>query len=103
MSTTLSDPPSAPVPRGDWELTPLGRDSWRVCDRARRQGDADCLIAYVERNSTGSLDVLWLRRPCPRLTRFRDFKHLLDALDEAVITASDRSRAPSPIRHMPPR
>lgn len=103
MSSTLVDPPSAPIPHGDWELTPLGRDSWRVCDPARKQGDADCLIAYVERNSTGSLDVLWLRRPCPRRTRFRDFAQLLKALDEAVFAASDRSREPSPIPHRPPR
>ncbi|MFD5226411.1 hypothetical protein ACFWHT_12385 [Microbacterium sp. NPDC058342] len=102
MSITLSDPPSTPAPHGDWELTPLGRDNWRICDRARRQGDADCLIAYVERNSTGSLDVLWLRRPCPRRTRFHDFAQLLSALDEALAMASDRSRAPSPIRHFPP-
>ncbi|MGN7977693.1 hypothetical protein ACTJJ4_08980 [Microbacterium sp. 22195] len=103
MSTVLSDPPNAPTPRGDWEVTWLGRDSWRICDRARRQGDADCLIAYVERNSTGSLDVLWLRRPCPRRTRFRDFAQLLGDLDAAVSAASDRSRAPSPIPHLPPR
>ncbi|MGB3374554.1 MAG: hypothetical protein WBA87_05385 [Microbacterium sp.] len=103
MSTTLSDPPSASTPHGGWELTPIGRDSWRICDPSQRHADADCLIAYVERNSTGSLDVLWLRRPCPRTTRFHDFGELLRALDAAVAAASDRSVAPSPIRHFPPR
>ncbi|MDT0158302.1 hypothetical protein Q9R19_11750 [Microbacterium sp. ARD32] len=103
MSTVLSDPPSAPAPHGDWELTPLGRESWRICDRARRHGDADCLIAYVERGSTGTLDVLWLRRPCPRRTRFADFAQLFAALDAAVNAASDRSKAPSPIPHLSPR
>lgn len=103
MSATLSDPPSAAVPRGDWELSNIGRDNWRICDRARRQRDADFLIAYVERNSTGRLDVLWLRRPCPRRTRFRDFAELFAALDEAVAAVGDRSRAPSPIPHFPPR
>lgn len=103
MSTTLSDPPNASTPHGAWEVTPLGRGSWRICDLARRQADADCLIAYVERNSTGSLDVLWLRRPCPRTTRFHDFDELIAALDAAVAAASDRSAPPSPIRHFPPR
>jgi len=102
MSTALSDVPRSPAPHGDWELTSLGRDSWRICDRARKQGDADCLIAYVERNSTGTLDVLWLRTPCPRRSRFRDFPQLLTALDEAVAGASDRSRPPVQIRHRPP-
>lgn len=103
MSTLTSDVPSASTPHGDWELTPIGRNSWRVCDLARRHADADCLIAYVERNTTGTLDVLWLRRPCPRTTRFRDFGELLTALDAAVAAGSDRSSAPSPIRHLPPR
>jgi len=102
VTTPLSDLPSSPVPHGDWELTPLGRDNWRICDRARKQGDADCLIAYVERNSTGTLDVLWLRTPCPRRSRFHDFPQLLTALDEAVAGASDRSLPPVQIRHLPP-
>lgn len=103
MSMRLSDPPSPSTPHGGWEITPIGRDNWRICDLARRQADADCLIAYVERNSTGSLDVLWLRTPCPRTTRFHDFGELLTALNAAVDAASDRSAAPSPIRHFPPR
>ncbi|HTN54643.1 MAG TPA: hypothetical protein VLZ82_00565 [Microbacterium sp.] len=103
MSTALSEPPNASTPHGAWELNPIGRNSWRICDLAQRHADADCLIAYVERNSTGSLDVLWLRRPCPRTTRFRDFGELLAALDAAVAAAADRSAAPSPIRHFPPR
>jgi hypothetical protein len=103
VSSALAGAPSASTPHGGWELTPIGRGSWRICDPARRRADADCLIAYVERNSTGSLEVLWLRRPCPRTTRFRGFGELLAALDAAVAAASDRSAAPSPIRHFPPR
>ncbi|WP_309066726.1 hypothetical protein [Microbacterium sp.] len=102
MSTVLPDVPRSPAPHGDWELTSLGRDSWRICDPARRHGDADCLIAYVERNSTGSLDVLWLRTPCPRRSRFHDFAELFDALDDAVAAASDRSQPRVRIRHLPP-
>lgn len=102
MSIVLSDPPSAPAPNSPWEITAIGRDSWRICDPARRQADADCLIAYVERNITGSLDVLWLRMPCPRRTRFHDFPELIRALDAAVAAASDRSAPPSPIPHFPP-
>lgn len=93
MSTTLTDPPSAATPHGDWEVTSIGVDSWRICDPARRQADADCLIAYVERNITRSLDVLWLRTPCPRRTRFRDFGELFLALDRAIAEAP--GRAPS--------
>lgn len=100
--TMLSDPPRAPAPHGNWELTPLGRDSWRICDRKRSHADADCLIAYVDRSSFGTLDVLWLRTPCPRRTRFPDFAELFRALDAAVAAAGDRSRAPNPIRHRPP-
>ncbi|WCM55401.1 hypothetical protein [Microbacterium sp. EF45047] len=95
-------PPTSPAPHGDWDLTPLGRDSWRICDPSRRQGDAECLIAYVERNDTGTLDVLWLRRPCPRRSRFHDFADLFSELDAAVAAASDRSRPPVTIPHMPP-
>ena len=102
MSATLADGPSMPASHARWELSPLGRDSWRICDRARRQADADCLIAYVDQQPIGTLDVLWLRTPCPRSTRFRDFRHLFEALDLAVAEASVRSQAPSPIPHRPP-
>lgn len=102
MSTVLPDVPIPPAPHGDWEITSLGRDNWRICDRARKQGDADCLIAYVERNTTGTVDVLWLRTPCPRRSRFRNIAQVITALDEAVAAASDRSRPPLSIRHLPP-
>ena len=84
--TVMLDDPIPATPSGGWELTPLGRDSWRICDPARRQADADCLIAYVDRSPTGVLDVLWLRTPCPRTTRFRDFQQLIDGgMDPASI------------------
>lgn len=102
MSATVSDEPRHPSVHGGWELTRLNHDSWRICDPSRRQGDAECLIAYADRHPTGMLDVLWLRTPCPRTTRFRDFDHLFEALDLAVAKASDRSRPPSPIPHRPP-
>ena len=102
VSAAVSDGPISAASHGRWELSALGRDSWRICDPSRRQADADCLIAYVDRHATGVLDVLWLRSPCPRTTRFRDFGHLFEALDMAVANASDRSRAPRPIRHRPP-
>lgn len=102
MTATVSDGPRSSASHGRWELDRLGHDSWRICDPARRQADADCLIAYVDRHPSGVLDVLWLRTPCPRTTRFRDFDRLFEALDLAVANASDRSRAPSPIRHRPP-
>lgn len=102
MIAATSDGPKPPASHGKWELTRLGHDSWRICDPARRQGDAECLIAYIDRHPAGTLDVLWLRTPCPRSTRFRDFQHLFEALDLAVARASDRSRPPSPIPHRPP-
>lgn len=100
--TVMIDDPIPGTPHGDWELTPLGRDSWRICDPARRQADADCLIAYVDRSPTGVLDVLWLRTPCPRTTRFRGFRQLFEALDLAVANASNRAQKPSPIPGRPP-
>ncbi|UWF77246.1 hypothetical protein [Microbacterium neungamense] len=46
--------------------------------------------------------MLWLRRPCPRRSRFHDFADLFSELDAAVAAASDRSRPPVTIPHMPP-
>lgn len=102
MIAPESDGPKPSASHGRWEVTRLGHDAWRICDLARRQADADCLIAYVDRQPTGVLDVLWLRTPCPRSTRFRSFDRLFEALDLAIANVSDRSRAPSPIPHRPP-
>lgn len=102
MTATPSGEPRRSADHERWELTRIGRDSWRICDTARRKADAECLIAYVDRQSTGALDVLWLRTPCPRTTRFKSFDQLFAALDLAIANAADRSQAPSPIPHRPP-
>jgi len=102
MTVTLSDGSRPSSDHERWELTRLGHDSWRICDPNRRKADAGCLIAYVDRQSTGALDVLWLRTPCPHTTRFKNFDRLFAALDLAVANASDRARAPFPIPHRPP-
>lgn len=93
---------ATPSTHDRWELTVLEHDSWRICDPVRKGTDADCLIAYVDRKPSGVLDVVWLCRRCPTSTRFSDFTQLFDALDLAMSTSSDRSRAPSPIPHQAP-
>lgn len=102
MSAVVADGPRRAASHERYEVSELGPHSWRICDLSRRQADADCLIAYVDRLPTGYLDVLWLRTPCPRSTRFRDFGQLFTALDRAMADAADRSKPPFPIPHRPP-
>lgn len=102
MTDVVPGGSTSPAPHDRWELTRLVHDSWRICDVERRKADTECLIAYVDRHPTGTLDVLWLRTPCPRTSRFKSFDRLFEALDLAQASASDRSQAPSPIPHRPP-
>src|SRR5690606_19266822 len=61
------DPPAATA----WELVPLGRSGWRICDAGRGPADAERLVAYAEKDELGIIEVLWLRSPCPRRSRYR--------------------------------
>lgn len=86
-----------------WEVMPLGHDAWRICDQARESHDPSRLVAYVDRIGTGTLDVLWLRSPCPARSRYEDLDELLTDLDAAI--AADRvSRVarPKQIPRFPP-
>lgn len=95
--------PEPDTPAAAWELIPLGRGGWRICDGSRAQTDASRLIAYVEKSEVGTLDVLWLRSPCPTRSRYRNFDELLADLDSAIEGASSsRSSPPRAIRHHPP-
>lgn len=100
MTMTAPEPPK---PASAWEVVPLGRSAWRICDRARDYSDAERLIAYVDRNELGTLEVLWLRSPCPTRSRYRDLDELLADLDAAVIAGvQPRSMRPKQIPHFPP-
>lgn len=106
---TAAPEPELPASSGRWELTPIGRDNWRLGDPKRRNGDAEHVIAFVERTELGWLEVLWLRDPCPHTSRFRGFAEMLSALEAAIAEASDparppvnRSRPPREIPHRPP-
>lgn len=103
MSTVApADPPSA---ADAWELVPLGRAGWRICDASRGAADAARLVAYVERSETGALDVLWLRSPCPTRSRYGDLDEIIAELNAAVAAAAtpvDRSARPIGIPHFPP-
>lgn len=95
---TLTDPvPSAATA---WEILPLGENAWRICDGTQHP---PALVAYMDRSEIGTLDVLWLRSPCPTRSRYRDLDELLADLDAAVaegrLSRSDRPRA---IPHFPP-
>ena len=96
-----TDPPSAATP--SWEIIPLGRAGWRICDATRGHTDAARLVAYAEKSELGAIEVLWLRSPCPHRSRYRDLDELLEDLDAAVEAAADnRSTRPFEIPHFPP-
>lgn len=90
-----------------WDVKAIDGTRWRIRDGACRADDADCLVAYVERDALGLFDVLWLRNPCPARTRYRDLAHVLAELDDIVASATPpgrrRSEAPTPIAHLAPR
>lgn len=102
MIESTSDPRLAFTPPDRWELVRVDDDSWRIYDLTQPRNNAECLIAYVDRHPTGTLNVLWLCTSCPRMTKFKDFERLLETLNLARANALDRSRAPSPIAHRPP-
>lgn len=97
---------SAPVqPR--WQVTAIDDARWRVRDGACRANDADCLVAYIERDRPGLYDVLWLREPCPVRTRYQHIAHALADLDGITGAAAPkngrRADRPTPIAHLSPR
>lgn len=98
------EPPRA---ASDWEIIPISRTAWRICDGSLAETDASRLVAYVDWNETGAYDVLWLRNPCPTRSRYRDLDELLADLDAAHATgsSSEVSRATRPVHipHFPPR
>lgn len=100
MTMTAPEPPN---PTYTWEIVPLGRNAWRICDGARAQSDGSRLVAYVDRNEIGTLDVLWLRSPCPTRSRYRDLDEVLADLNAAINAAgTPRSTRPIQIPHFPP-
>jgi len=103
MTMTAPEPPrSDPT---TWEVIPLGHGAWRISDGSRKQNDPGRLVAYVDRNDTGTLEVLWLRSPCPTRSRYRDLDELLANLDAAVaagVNTVSRATRPNEIPHFPP-
>lgn len=96
--------PETPRPVSVWEVIPIARTAWRICDSALTETDASRLVAYVDRNETGTYDVLWLRSPCPTRSRYRSLAELLadlDAADAAGVTS--RATRPTEIPHLPPQ
>lgn len=92
-----------PRPASAWEIVPIGRSAWRICDSERAHDEGSRLVAYVDRDETGTLEVLWLRSPCPTRSRYRDLDELLADLDAAVLaTALPRTLRPKQIPHFPP-
>lgn len=86
-----------------WELLPLERNAWRLCDGSRGPHDPSRLVGYIERTDYGTLDVLWLRSPCPVRSRYRSMEELLGDLDAAVANpTAARSAPPTVIPHFPP-
>lgn len=104
MSMTID--PSKPVGgpgSTQWELLPLERNAWRLCDGQRGPNDPSRLVGYIEKTDYGTLDVLWLRSPCPVRSRYRTMEELLGDLDAAVANPTTaRSTPPSVIPHFPP-
>jgi len=103
MTMTAPEPAKPARPASAWEVIPLARAGWRICDGALTETDPSRLVAYVDRNETGTLDVLWLRSPCPTRSRYRDLDELLADLDAAADAATvSRRERPNQIPHFPP-
>lgn len=102
MTMTAPEPPR-PTSHS-WEVIPIGRSAWRISDGLRAETDSGRLVAYVDQNETGTLEVLWLRNPCPTRSRYRSLDELLAELDAAVTAVETLSRAEQPHRipHFPP-
>lgn len=100
MTMTAPEPPR---PASAWEVIPIGRTAWRICDGALRENDASRLVAYIDKNEMGTYDVLWLRSPCPTRSRYRSIDEMLAELDAAQTAATlSRSTRPTHIPHFPP-
>lgn len=92
-----------PGPRPRWRLRPLGETGWRICDDTRGEHDPAHLVAYVDRDGFGALNVIWLRSPCPSRRRFHDLGELLSALESlGDVDPLPGSTRPVPIPHLPP-
>ena len=102
MTMTAPEPPRSNATA--WEIIPLGRGAWRISDGSKKQTDAGRLVAYVDRNESGTLEVLWLRSPCPTRSRYRNLDELLADLDTATAAGPTPSRStrPNQIPHFPP-
>lgn len=101
MTMTAPDPAKR---ASAWEVIPIGHSGWRICDVTLSESDPSRLIAYIDKNETGMLDVLWLRSPCPTRSRYRALDELLADLDAAVAAdVVSRSTRPTQIPHLPPR
>lgn len=85
MTTVAPEPPRQ---ARAWEVMPLGRTAWRICDSSLTESDPSRLIAYVDRNEAGMFDVLWLLSPCPTRSRYRDLEAILTDLDTARTRAA---------------
>lgn len=96
----------SPRPATRWEVISVGHGGWRICDGSLSETDGSRLVAYVDRNVTGSLEVLWLRNPRPARSRYRKLADLLADLDALIAEptpARPRSARPNEIPHFPPR
>lgn len=101
-----ADRPPAAEGRSDrWEVIPIGRTAWRICDATRHHGDAERLVAYVDADDGGALEVLWLRNPCPTTSRYHAMAEILDELSAAqpIEVVRDRAAPPRSIPHFPPQ
>lgn len=102
MTMTAPEPPKPAAPA--WEITAIGHGAWRISDGSRRHTDSGHLVAYVDRSETGTLEVLWLRSPCPTTSRYRNLEAVLRDLDAAMAAerVAGHSARPWEIPHFPP-
>jgi len=82
-------------------VVPLGRGSWRLCDRRVSQDDAASVIAYVERNAEW-LEIVWLLR-CGEPVRAATMAEAVDAAARVLSSGDTTGPAkPTRIAHHPP-
>lgn len=85
-----------------FSLQSLSQDAWRLCDGTVSDGDAESVVAYIERGADGAYIATWISRRAGT-TRYASMDDLLrDAAGWVHEPAHVEAQRPTPIPHRPP-